>query len=67
MEKLSLNSGLSRGDGEDEMLQSLLVAEPPMFKVLLVLASGGIVTLGALGLCALVHVDPAGASTFWSR
>lgn len=63
MQKLCLNSVLSRGNGEDEMIESLLVAEPPFFKVLMMLASGGVVTLGALGLCALVHVDPAGGPT----
>ncbi len=52
--------GVTRNDGEQEVLEGILLAEPPESKVLLALASGGCVTLGALALCAFVHVDPAG-------
>ena len=48
-------------DGEQEMLEDILLSEPPESKILLSLLSGGVICAGALLVCWLSGSSPSGA------
>ncbi|CAK0786995.1 hypothetical protein CVIRNUC_010211 [Coccomyxa viridis] len=62
--KLRLDQLVNRvqGDGELELIESMLRSEPPESKLLLGLLSGSIITAGALFVCWLSGSNPAGGA-----
>ena len=56
----SRGSGSVFRDGEQEMLEDILLSEPPQSKILLALLSGGFICAGALLVCWLSGSSPTG-------
>jgi len=50
-------------DGEQEMLEEILLSEPPESKMLLALLSGSVIGGGALFVCWLSGSNPTGLDT----
>ncbi|CAL8464857.1 g4392 [Coccomyxa elongata] len=62
--RLRLHSLINRvqGDGEQEMLEDILLSEPPESKMLLALLSGSVICGGALFVCWLSGSSPTGGA-----
>ena len=52
------------GDGEDELLDSMLMDSSNDKKISLALLAGGLVSVAAYAVCLLVGLDPAGGARF---